>query len=196
MRRSYQKRRGGFSLLEVLVAVAVLALLYTALAGVSFQGLRMEGDAGRRFQASLLADNALTELENQFRLGSAPALGSSEEEVDQFRVETLIEGFQTELLQKAVAARRKADPREEPAKPELLASTRGVAQPYLYEINVAVFWEEAGHERSVRRTTFGFDAPRAASLLAAPSEESEDADDEDSETDNGRLFEAPEGDFE
>jgi hypothetical protein len=153
------------SLLEVMVAVAVLALLYTALAELSFQGLRMEGDAGRRFGASLLADATLTEIENTFRSGSAPSLGSDEFEQEPFTVETQIAPFDSSFLKQALAERARQDPRDAPPPRALLATGTGRAQPYLYDVHVAVRWEEAGAIREVVRTTIGCDAARARELL-------------------------------
>ncbi len=155
----------GMTLLEVMVAVAVLALLYTALAELSFQGLRMEGDAGRRFQASLLADAKLTELENTFRSGSAPDLGRDVEEADLFVIETEVDAFDASFLGPALMERARQDPRDAPPARELLIIPRGRGAPYLYNVRVAVRWDEAGSEREVIRTTIGFDAARARELL-------------------------------
>ncbi|MFB3118027.1 MAG: prepilin-type N-terminal cleavage/methylation domain-containing protein, partial [Myxococcota bacterium] len=47
---------GGFTLIEVLGAVAILAILYTTLATVAIRGLRSEGESRRMLEASLLAD--------------------------------------------------------------------------------------------------------------------------------------------
>ena len=55
------ERRGGFSLFEVLAAVAILALTVTMLARGAIQGMGYEGDASRRFTASLIADQLLFE---------------------------------------------------------------------------------------------------------------------------------------
>ena len=54
---------GGFTLIEVLGAVAILAILYTTLATVAIRGLRSEGESRRMLEASLLADWQLSEFE-------------------------------------------------------------------------------------------------------------------------------------
>lgn len=168
------RTQAGMSLLEVMVAVAVLALLYTALAELSFQGLRMEGDAGRRFEASLLADAKLTEIENTFRSGTAPRLGRDEFEQEPFTIETQIAPFDSSFLKGALAQQARQDPRDAPPPRALLATGTGRAQPYLYDVHVGVRWEEAGAIREVVRTTIGFDAARARELLPeAASSDSE-----------------------
>ena len=51
----------GFTLLEVLAAVAILGIWFVVLASVGIQGLRAEGTNERRIRASLLADTILSE---------------------------------------------------------------------------------------------------------------------------------------
>ena len=65
-----ERRDGGFTLLEVMAAVAILAIAYISLGSGGMQGLQHEGEARRKLQASLLADSVLSEIE----AGIAPAL--------------------------------------------------------------------------------------------------------------------------
>jgi prepilin-type N-terminal cleavage/methylation domain-containing protein len=65
-------RQRGFTLLEVLVAVALLGLVVSVLAGSAIQGMSYEGDAARRMRASLLADRALWQVEAALKLGAPP----------------------------------------------------------------------------------------------------------------------------
>jgi prepilin-type N-terminal cleavage/methylation domain-containing protein len=51
----------GFTLIEVLGAVAMLAILYTTLSTVAIRGLRSEGESQRMLEASMLADWELSE---------------------------------------------------------------------------------------------------------------------------------------
>ena len=46
----------GFTLLEVMAAVAVVAIVFTTLARVANQGMQSQGISKRRLEASLLAD--------------------------------------------------------------------------------------------------------------------------------------------
>ena len=60
--RRLEPARGGFTLIEVLAAVALLGILYAVLARVAIEGLRAEGDSERRLEASLLADERVNDL--------------------------------------------------------------------------------------------------------------------------------------
>ncbi len=71
---------GGFTLLEVLAAVAILGMLFSVLAGVAVTGLRAEGINLRRIRASLVADNLLSELEAQMLAGVYPEESSEQSE--------------------------------------------------------------------------------------------------------------------
>lgn len=62
---------GGFTLLEVLVALAVVAIALGALARVGAGALSQQADLEERTLALWVADNALTDL----RLETAPAPG-------------------------------------------------------------------------------------------------------------------------
>ena len=75
-------RRGerGLTLLEVMAAVALLGLVYTALASKATQGVMSESDSLRRFHASLLADQTLAEIETLAAMRQTPELGNREEE--------------------------------------------------------------------------------------------------------------------
>ncbi|QXI28968.1 type II secretion system minor pseudopilin GspI [Pseudomonas vanderleydeniana] len=65
------KTEGGFTLLEVMVALAVFALLSAAVLSASDYVLRQTGSLQQRVFAAWLADNRLTEL----RLQAAPGAG-------------------------------------------------------------------------------------------------------------------------
>ncbi|MEN8184880.1 MAG: prepilin-type N-terminal cleavage/methylation domain-containing protein [Myxococcota bacterium] len=145
----------GFTLLEVLVAVAVLGLLYTVLAGVALQGLRAEGESTRRLDASLLADRTLTSLEVELSAGVPPEAGRREEEVEPFLVVTEVTPFDLPLLIEAPEGLRK------PAS--LFGNAPGTS--LLRRIDVTVSWTEGSEEQSVLRTTFGLDRDAAAPLL-------------------------------
>jgi prepilin-type N-terminal cleavage/methylation domain-containing protein len=161
----------GFTLLEVLVAAAVLLLVYGTLARMNIEGLQAVGDASRRLRASLLADAAIAEIETQVRSGSAPPPGQVESEADGFRVEVAVTPFEFPLPPPADGSQRP------PAK--LLAAPSGPTPSALRKVAVRVTWSEGLSERAVSRTDFVFDLAAAREVLAAlGATGEEDADEE------------------
>ena len=61
--RTGRNSRLGFTLLEVLGAVAVLGIWYFVLATIATDGLLKEGQSLRKLRAGLIADRMLAELE-------------------------------------------------------------------------------------------------------------------------------------
>lgn len=171
----------GFTLLEVLVAVAVLGLVYVTVARIAIQGMQSEGDASRRLEASLLADRALAELETQLAQGTAPPLGEQTREEAGYRLEVAVEPFSAESLglggvlaeleppSRAEDAERRPGEgrvdRDEAPPLALLEPPQRGARPALLQVRVRVAWQDAAHERSVTRTTFALDREVAASRL-------------------------------
>lgn len=82
------RARRGFTLLEVLAAVAFVGLVFTALSRSATVGIISEGDNRRRMEAALVADAAMAEIELGLQSFVLPADGISEEEVDDFRIVT------------------------------------------------------------------------------------------------------------
>jgi prepilin-type N-terminal cleavage/methylation domain-containing protein len=189
-----RQRSAGFTLLEVLAAVAVLGLVYSVLATAAIQGLRAEGDAGRRLRASLLADQRITDIEAQVALGQTPEIGETEVEEDEFVVRTVVEPLDLDVgdtkaskrakerLDRAIGARPKAA-KGETGKGEagtLLHPAGASKQPLLRRIDLRVAWADGEAEQSVRRTSFGLDMVAAAPLIeqlvaAAEAEEAKTA---------------------
>jgi general secretion pathway protein I len=67
---SFQPRMGGFTLLEVMVALAIFAILATAVLSASQYVVRQAGAAEERLLAAWVADNQLNEL----RLQTSPVI--------------------------------------------------------------------------------------------------------------------------
>ncbi len=151
-------RSRGFTLLEVLAAVALLAILYTTLAGVAIQGLRAEGEAQRLLEASLLADEQLAEIETVIASGGAPPVGRSESEHDLFLVSVNVAPVDLALLLPGDAAAAEGEGQS------LLSGADGSPVSL---IEVVVSWREGVGERSTTRTTYAFDPLVVADLLGA-----------------------------
>lgn len=166
-RRSRARAR-GFTLLEVLAAVAVFGIVYTLLAQVAMQGLAAEGDATRRLQASLLADRALGELEAQLAAGTPIPPGLTELEEGDFLIETEVGPFDLASLLPAEVPRYLERPGSGGGGRTfavLAAPPRGLAP--LLAVQVRVRWVEGAFEQQVSRTTFATDAQALAPFLEA-----------------------------
>lgn len=179
--------RRGFTLLEVLAAVALLGIAYTVLGGAGIQGLQHEGEAARRFEASLLADRVLDGIESAFDGGSAPPLGEDEQVEGDFRISIRVDPFDAVVperdrpraLERAEErARRPGEARRDGPDlgPSLLVGAGGQPGP-LRRVEIAVAWSEGWGERRVTRTTFGLDPDAAAEVLSALSAAAEAAAD-------------------
>jgi prepilin-type N-terminal cleavage/methylation domain-containing protein len=163
---------GGFTLIEVLGAVAILAILYTTLSTVAIRGLRSEGESRRMLEASLLADWELSEFELELQTGAAPEIGiTKSEEQDGFTVTWEVTPFQTRIFKTALEKeqeRNAANPTAQtaPVPAGQAGATDAVAPPFL-QLELRVSWFEAGYERWVTRTIFAVDEDAAARFAAA-----------------------------
>jgi prepilin-type N-terminal cleavage/methylation domain-containing protein len=183
-----ERGKAAFTLLEVLAAVAVVALVFTTLITLQIEAMGGEGEAWRRMRASLLADRVLGEIEGQLAAGVAPSVGRTESDEDPYRVEVEVAPYGLdELVARIVALRKEQRGRPEIAEPALLrAPQRGLAP--LLSVAVRVSWEEGAREAEVRRTTFAFDPVAAAPILAAVAgSQPEAAPAEDGEPQPGRT---------
>lgn len=169
-----ERRRAGFSLLEVLAAVAVLGLVYSVLATAGIQGLRLEGDAGRRLRASLLAEQKIVELEAMVATGQSPEIGVTEDEAEDFLVTVEVSPLELEIgdtkaskrgrerLERAIGARAQG----ETSPGSLLKPVGAGTQSLLRRVDVRVAWTEGDAEQVVGRTTYALDSVAAAPLIA------------------------------
>ena len=160
-------RRGtaGLTLLEVLAAVALMGLVYTALASTANQGVLSEFDSLRRFQASLLADATLAQIETTAAMKESPELGKFEQESEDglFRIETEVSPYTVPLPE---------DPEGTPRPSGRTESVLGGSEldsSALLEVRVRVTWEDLMGDRSIERITFVLDDTRIREL--APDDE-------------------------
>ena len=173
--------QAGFTLLEVLAAVAILGIAYIALGSSGIQGLQHEGEARRRFQASLLADSVLSEIETGLEAGVAQELGTDESEEGDFKIEVEIAPFSIVVPEEEGKggkrlgnARSRLGGSDEQAPqpvapgPSLLGGERapGAVSP-LRKVDVRILWNEGFGERMVSRTTFALDREAAGPALQA-----------------------------
>jgi hypothetical protein len=155
------------TLLEVLAAALIMAMVYGALSAQGLQGFELEGDAEQRARASLVADQALADVEAALASGVLPALGTSEFEQDEFTIRLEAGPFVLPLDALLAPPERPAGRGERPgdAAPSLLAPARGQPTPIL-SLRIVVGWWDGVRERSVERTTFAIDPEAVAATLA------------------------------
>jgi len=180
MRRSVE-HEAAFTLLEVMAAVALLGGVYTVLGGAGIQGLQHEGESRRRIEASLIADQLLAGLETSLDAGTVPPVGTDERQEGVYRIATEIAPLDLAVpddpapLQGLGGGAQQSGLGGKPSNlPAALSQSflhgSGRAPSPIRRITVRVAWTEGWGERSVTRTTFGFDAESvqgAVSALAA-----------------------------
>jgi prepilin-type N-terminal cleavage/methylation domain-containing protein len=156
----------GFTLLEVMAAVAVVAIVFTTLSRVASQGLQSEGISSRRLEASLLADEVLSDIEAQVAAGATPAIGSEESEEGVFAVLIDVTAFD-------LASAIPVDTEAEGGEPGFTLSSAGAGatpESPVREIEITVRWTEGVNEFQVFRTTYGFDLASVQHLLGGGGE--------------------------
>jgi prepilin-type N-terminal cleavage/methylation domain-containing protein len=156
MRSDRRARRSGLTLLEVMAAVALMGLVYTALASKATQGVMSEGDSLRRFQASLLADELLAEIETAAALQQSPEPGSSEEESEDgiFTVTLDVTPWNVPLPEDD------EDPRLQAANAENVLGGSSQDPGVVLEVRVRIAWQDGIGERAIERVTFLLDLDR------------------------------------
>lgn len=168
------RRKDAFTLLEVLAAAIIFAMVVTVLVGTSSTAVHRIGTSTRELEADQLADSALADIEIQLQQGIAPAVEEEETEVEDFVVRTSRRSFAPEGTAASPAGR--------PARPvpgtlpspsvagSDVASLLGASLPevarFLVEYDVEVSWLEQDAVHSVHRTTFAFDWESAATEYA------------------------------
>jgi hypothetical protein len=165
----------------VLAAVAILGIAYIALGSSGIQGLQHEGEARRRFQASLLADRVLSEIEAGLEAGVAPELGTDEREEGDFKIAVEIAPFSIVVPEETGEGGKRLGnarsrlggsgaqaPQPVAPGPSLLGGERGPgAVSPLRRVDVRILWNEGFGERTVSRTTFALDPVAARATLDA-----------------------------
>lgn len=159
-RRGAMHRRLGFTLIEVLGAVAVLGISYMMLATASIDGLRMIGQSTRRSDASLLADRLLAEIELKAEIGQLIEIGYHESTEEPFTI--LVEIIDLAEAYGSGSTSNGSD--------DLLGFLSAEANGpfaefrdsnwllgYLREVHISVQWQEGATEITVSRTSYIYD---------------------------------------
>lgn len=198
MRSPDAKRAGAFTLIEVMAAAVILALVVAWLtAAVGKMNLR-EGDSRRRAGAALYADRLLIEIEESAARGVAPPLGKREAEEGLYQAAIEVAPLDPALLPLAGApdskgARAASTPREEAAA-GWLASPAAQESPPLLQATVHVTGKDGIFDAGVSRTTF-FLNPAALKALADAQDDATGGDGdgggEDDEAGDGDEDAAP-----
>jgi prepilin-type N-terminal cleavage/methylation domain-containing protein len=156
---SRSDRKAGFTLLEVMAAVALLAILYTVLARVAIEGLRAEGESARRLDAALLADariaESFTNISGNFVL---PEFGHQETTEGDFKLALDVAPFRAPAEWGL----------DEAAGSLIFASEPGVqGTQALREVQLTVSWLEGAEPRQISRTLYVMDFERISSLASS-----------------------------
>jgi len=158
----------GFTLLEVMAAVAIVAIVFTMLARTANEGVHAEGISKRRLEASLLADRVLADFEQQVATGTAPEVGQTEFEEDGFAVLVDVTAFDLAGLIPAspeTAAEGSRSSRSNPA-----TEAASVVASAVRAVEIEVTWTEGANEANeyrVTRRSFGLDVASVGELLEA-----------------------------
>jgi len=191
---SERRTRHGFTLFEVMAAVAVLGFAVAMLARGAIAGMQYEGDASRRLAGSLIADRALFEVESALALGGVPPVGRQESEAgDEFLLAVEVLPLDpAQLGIGALFAPEPATPGSSPApsQPGTPVSAAAAA-PVLLLVSVRVAWLEGLAEQAVTRTTFAVDTTAAQQALGSGSEEATETQPPAAEPESAPEEEAP-----
>jgi prepilin-type N-terminal cleavage/methylation domain-containing protein len=165
----------GFTLLEVMAAVALLGAVYTVLGGAGIQGLQHEGESRRRIEASLIADQLIAGLETSIDAGTVPPVGKDERQEGVYRIATEVAPLDLVVPDDPAPLQGLGGGGQSglggsnlPAalSQSLLKGSSRAPSP-IRRITLRISWTEGWGERSVTRTTFGFDAESVQAEVSA-----------------------------
>ena len=129
----YARSEGGFTLIEVLVALAIIGLALGAVAGVFGVGLTAHETISAAETALAVAEEQLTLAAATPRPGAANGVFAN-----RFAWQTTVAPY---------------------TDPEAKAADAPTAMPPLYRIAVSVAWSDSGHTREVSLSTLRLGTP-------------------------------------
>ncbi|HIF91998.1 MAG TPA: prepilin-type N-terminal cleavage/methylation domain-containing protein [Myxococcales bacterium] len=167
--RSVKRRNErGLTLLEVLAAVMIFAMVMTVLISTSTNAVHHVGQSARRLDADLVADTLLSDLEIQIRQGLAPGVEDGEFTQDQYTIRlAMTDLIPSDSISGSGAASGAAS---EVFAGDALSSIGGAlpeVAAYLRQYDIEVSWLTQSGPQSVLRTTFAYDWPAAQIELAS-----------------------------
>jgi hypothetical protein len=148
-------REAGLTLLEVLAAAMIFALVMTVLISTSSTAVHRVGQSARRLEASLVADEILADLEIQMKQGIAPEIDEEESVRDPYEIRVV----RFDLLGEDGDGTVPGDALDVAA---LLGTGLPEVAKHLKQYDIEVSWIEQGGPQSVTRTTFAYDWELAA----------------------------------
>jgi hypothetical protein len=153
--RRFRRGELGLTLLEVLAAAMIFAMVMTVLISTSSTAVHNVGVSARRLEANLVADEFLADLEIQMKQGIAPVIEENETTRDQYAIRV----FRTEIVPDQAAA-------DSGGTQLSVASMFGAKLPevakHLKQYDIEVSWFEQNGPQRVTRTSFAFDWQTAA----------------------------------
>lgn len=171
------RRPNAFTLIEMMAAAALLALVVAALTSQVGQWNRFEGEARRTAEASLYADRLLAELEESAARGAAVPLGKREAQEGPFVAAIEVAPLDPALLAAAgragggTEAESTRGAEADPGAAGWLSGPAAQANPPLLQATIRVVGKDGTFEAGVSRTTF-FLNPAALEALGASDAES------------------------
>jgi prepilin-type N-terminal cleavage/methylation domain len=166
------RKSQGFTLIEIMIAISILAVSITALYSAQGNSLRASGRAEKIQTASLLARQVMTqkllEIRKDMEKGSFPDeskndTGPFEAPFDNYRWEFTVRKVEIPLAanpQEQAAPQPGEVPSGDTANQAPAAAQENLAQMVtkkisesIREINTKVIWEELGEEQSIVVTT-------------------------------------------
>lgn len=163
------RRTSGLTLLEVLAAVMIFAMVMSVLVGTSSNAVHHVGLSARRLEADLVANNLVADLEIQINQDNAPPIEDDDYTDEPYSIRITTTGLGP--TQSGPASAPGFTPVSVAAGGtdealSLLQTALPAIVGHLRQYDVEVSWFERSGVQRVQRTTFAFDWQAAQTDLA------------------------------